>query len=215
MKKTNTGFTLAELMVVVGLIAILMTLVLINLNQNRVQTRDNLRVADIQSIRLALEQYRASCGVFPATLDLDTNNTRTSLPQNSINGGCQFELGDFISEIPTAPRRSNVSQVIDNNVVDNNNIFGGDTTYGGYFYAGLSSRPDNGPCFDYHLAAELEYAEDNSETPSRFLEQDHDFAAGDAPFEYSCANSPNDFGDDDDDDMGLYDFRSQQAGESN
>jgi prepilin-type N-terminal cleavage/methylation domain-containing protein len=204
MKNINKGFTLAELMVVIGLIAILMTFTLISINKNKVQTRDNLRVSDIQTIRLALEQYRASCGVFPATLELDTNNTRSN------PSGCQFELGDFIAEIPKAPKRSNVSQVLIKRVAQKDN------DYSGYFYAGLSSRSD-GPCFDYHIAAELEYAADNGETPSKYLELDHDFVAGDEPFNFACINSPNDFGigGDDDDIIGLYNFRSQKAGESN
>lgn len=216
MKNTNKGFTLAEIMVVVGLIAILMTLILVGINRNKVQTRDNVRVSDIQSIRLALEQYRASCGVFPASLDLDTNNTRTSLQQSSSNG-CRFTLGDFIPEIPTAPVRSNASQVINQGIANSANVFGGDTTFGGYFYAGLSSR-NNGPCFEYHIAAELEYAIDNDEEPSRYLSLDHDFAGGEGTYDRACAGSPLDFGSnnaENDDELGLYDFRSQKAGEIN
>lgn len=204
MRNTNKGFTLIELMVVVGLIAIMMTLILVNVRKNKVKTRDNIRIADIQSIRLALEEYRAACGVFPATLELDANNTRN----NSVD--CNFELGDFIPEIPTAPRRENISQVIDNGLASSANVFGGDSTYGGYFYAALSTRP-NGPCFEYHLAAELEFAGDNGRDPSNYLMEDHDFVPDDGNFDDACGGSPQDFGGDatsEDDEVGLYDFRS-------
>lgn len=216
MRNTKKGFTLAEIMVVVGLIAILTTLILVGINRNKIQTRDNVRVSDIQSIRLALEQYRASCGVFPATLELDTNNTRTSLQPNSSNG-CRFSLGDFIAEIPTAPVRSNTSQVISQGLANSTNVFGGDSTFGGYFYAGLSSR-NNGPCFEYHIAAELEYATNNDQEPSRYLSLDHDFANGEGTYDRACAGSPQDFGSNDaldDDVLGLYDFRSQDSEEIN
>jgi prepilin-type N-terminal cleavage/methylation domain-containing protein len=206
MKQNKNGFTLIELMVVVGLIAILLAMVLINLNKNRIRARDNIRVAHIQTIRLALEEYRAVCGVFPATLELDTNNTRTSLQQSSSNG-CEFELGDFIPEIPTAPALADGSQILADGVARNENVFGG------YYYAGLSTQV-NGPCFEYHIAAELEFKAENGIVSSQYLSKDHDFIPDDGVFNHSCSNSPQDFGDDaeDDDALGLYNFRSTNTG---
>lgn len=202
MTNNKKGFTLAEVMVVVGLIGILLTMILINLNRNRIQTRDNMRVSDIQAIRLALEEYRASCGVFPATLELDASNTRNP----SVD--CNFQLGDFIPEIPTAPERANISQVLDNGVASSANVFNG------YFYAALSTRA-NGPCFEYHIATELEFAGDNGQDPSKYLSEDHDFIKEGGSFDHACAGSPEDFGDDSDalgdDELGLYDFRSTNA----
>lgn len=197
------GFTLAEVMVVVGLIAVLLTMVLINLNRNRIQTRDNIRVADIQMIRLALEEYRANCGVFPATLELDTNNTRTSLQQNSP-GGCDFELGDFIAEIPIPPAYANSSAV-------------NPQMNGSYLYVGLSSRSSGQrPCFDYHIAVQLENGKENNynngENADNFA-NDHDFrATNNETYRFVCTGSGSLIENADDDDYGLYDFRSSNSG---
>jgi prepilin-type N-terminal cleavage/methylation domain-containing protein len=196
MKNINKGFTLAELMVVVGLIAILMTFTLISINKNKVQTRDNLRVSDIQTIRLALEQYRASCGVFPQRLGIEIKNTRTP------GGDCNFTLGDFISEIPGPPEYGSSDQVNDQ------------MGPGEYLYVGLSSRR-NGPCFDYHIGVQLEDGKgndyDNGENQKNFR-ADHDFEAnGTEIYRYSCAGSGNLIQGANDDQNGIYDFRSQNS----
>lgn len=195
MKNTNKGFTLTELMVVVGLIAILMTLILVGINRNKVQTRDNIRISDIQSIRLALEQYRASCGVFPATLDLDTNNTRNTAE-------CNFELGDFISQIPTPPGYGNSDGV-------------NPQMNGEYLYVGLSSRTSGfRPCFEYNLGIQLENGKEDSYSNgqnAKYFELDHDFNASDSTYRYPCTGSGRIIEDTDNDSYGIYDFMSQKS----
>jgi len=194
MNKRIKGFTLVELMVIVGLIAIMLVLILISLNRSRVKARDNVRVADIQTIRLALEEYRAQCGVFPDALDLTANNGR--------RGTCIITLGDVLGEIPTAPERSNAS-LLSTSVVSTASIVNG------YFYAGLSTSI-NGPCYDYHLGVELEFAENNSQNRSGYLDEDHDFEEGEGTYSRRCGVAP-DFGSSNavtDDLNGLYDFRS-------
>lgn len=193
----HKGFTLVELIVVVGLITILLVLVLSSFSKNRMKTRDNLRVAHIDTIRLALEQYRNSCGVFPATLEVEADNGR--------NGTCDYKLGNFLPEIPTAPEREGNSLLI-SGTVPNAAVFNG------YFYAGLSTGVDGvGPCYEYHLGAELEFATNNGQDSSYHLSEDHDFENEEGDFDARCAGSVNDFGSSNpatDDLNGLYDFRS-------
>lgn len=56
------GFSLIELLVVVSLIAVLMGVTAFGVRGSREQSRDAQRKADLESIRLALEIYRADNG---------------------------------------------------------------------------------------------------------------------------------------------------------
>lgn len=62
------GFTLIELIVVIGIIGILSTIVLANLNGSRQKARDSKRVADIKQLQLSLALYFDSRGKYPGAL---------------------------------------------------------------------------------------------------------------------------------------------------
>lgn len=197
MKYRKKGFTLIEMLVVIGIALTLLVIMLVNLSDSRKKARDNVRVADISTIRLALEEYRVACGVFPTRLDITANNGRTGI--------CSSMLGDFISEIPTAPSRRGDSLLVGTNVIPDDAIFNG------YFYAGLSTSLNNSPCYEYHIAAELEFAVNNGENASAYLSEDHDVLRNTAPYVERCGGSARDIGNVNlphSDDNGFYDFRS-------
>lgn len=73
--KDRKGFTLIELIVVVGLIALFASIVLVNLGGSRQKSRDVARAQDLNQIAKALQLYATSNGVFPDTLaDLAAGN---------------------------------------------------------------------------------------------------------------------------------------------
>lgn len=55
--RASHGYTLVELLVVVGIISILISLSLVGVNSARVRSRDAKRIADLQTIQSALEQH--------------------------------------------------------------------------------------------------------------------------------------------------------------
>ena len=59
------GFTLIELIVVIGIISLLSSIVLASLGNARAKARDARRLVDMHSIRTALELYRSKYGVYP------------------------------------------------------------------------------------------------------------------------------------------------------
>ncbi len=63
--KCPLGFTLIELLVTMAVIAILISLSVFALQSARVSSRDAKRKADLETIRTALEFYRADCGSYP------------------------------------------------------------------------------------------------------------------------------------------------------
>lgn len=72
MTKTNKGFTLVELLVVVAIIGLLAGIATVSVNSTRVRARDARRIADIKQMQNALELYNNSnSGVYP-TLAVDT-----------------------------------------------------------------------------------------------------------------------------------------------
>lgn len=77
------GFTLIELMVVIAIIAILATIGFAVYRNAQVTARDGKRVADIQEIQKALEQYYAVNGSFSTNLTAIGANSIGSYFQNS------------------------------------------------------------------------------------------------------------------------------------
>ena len=75
MKKLQKGFTLVELLVVIGILAILTAVVLVAVNPGRqlIQARDTQRKADVNTISSAIIAYIAdpsSDGAFPPSIIL-------------------------------------------------------------------------------------------------------------------------------------------------
>ena len=188
-KNRKRGFTIIELIVVSALIAILATLIISSAGKHRMEARDRVRAADIDKIRIALEQYRLACGEYPERLELNAHN------------GCAYgqKLGDFLRTIPSNPPYEKTPGLIrtymGSNVIENEDD---------YFYSALSSRI-RGKCYDYHIGTIFE-----SGRSASFLKNDHDVEANIEPYKHECRNSFKDFGNErDDNQFRLYDFRGQ------
>ena len=65
---TMKGFTLIELLIAISIIGMLAAISIFGLQGARESGRDSKRKADIESIRSALEIYRADCGSYPANV---------------------------------------------------------------------------------------------------------------------------------------------------
>lgn len=107
------GFTLIEILVVVGLIAILaaVTIIAINPAKQFADTRDSTRRADINTIISAIGQYTAEDGNTLTTLTAGTNAlpdcTTSTLPigTDAANVDLSLELvEEYLVSIPTDPQ---------------------------------------------------------------------------------------------------------------
>lgn len=67
MRKTNVkrGFTLAEMIVVIAIIALLAVVVIFNVQEGKKKARDAQRLSDLQQIQLALRIYKDTHGRYP------------------------------------------------------------------------------------------------------------------------------------------------------
>lgn len=190
------GFTIIEVMVVVTIITILLSIVIVSVKEQKIRARDRVRVADINTIRLAVEEYKLYCGEYPNKIELDTKN-----------GHCPsgVDLSYFLPNIPVAPIHSDPILTGSGGKYHDSEIEGS-----GYLYAGLST-PDTisslRKCYDYHIAAELE------KSPS-FLSKDQDNRKNSDPYSTLCSGSHTDFGASGDDSKGLYDFGSSSSNSS-
>jgi prepilin-type N-terminal cleavage/methylation domain-containing protein len=87
----SKGFTLVELLVVIGIIGTLATLVLVQLGSTRAKGRDVKRIADINQLRSGLESYFDDNGRYPATTDLSSilvPSYLTTIPLDPLAPGC-------------------------------------------------------------------------------------------------------------------------------
>lgn len=101
------GYSLFEVLVVLGMVIILLGVVLVRLDTSRERARDNKQIARIQQLTLALQDYMAACHAYPDELDAGANNTRgggtCSTDLGTILGNYEVNLSDF----SYVPLRSN------------------------------------------------------------------------------------------------------------
>lgn len=83
--KNKSGFTLIELLVVMSIIALLATISLVAIQGVRESTRNSRRKSDLETIRKALEFYRADCNYYPAT---DEVNFGSALVGDGLSSAC-------------------------------------------------------------------------------------------------------------------------------
>ena len=98
------GFTLVELLVVVSIIGILASVVAINANSARRQSRDSRRKSDIQNVAGALELYYADHHAYPtavtygqslrAVLNVYSSNIASD-PSGGVSSDGVFGTGYF------------------------------------------------------------------------------------------------------------------------
>lgn len=109
------GFTLVELLVVIGILAVLLSIVLIAINPARQfsQANNTKRASDVNAILNAIHQYAAdNKGALPAGI--------TTTAQNISNTGaniCSSVVPTYIAALPADPTINNGAAVSDCAVV--------------------------------------------------------------------------------------------------
>ncbi len=113
--KANKGFTLIEILVVIGIIAILATIVIIAINPARqfAQSRNTQRTANVQAILNAIGQNIAdNKGLFTCgSVTLDSTSRLICATGSTGCSGSTVDLGclapTYIPSLPTDPKGSN------------------------------------------------------------------------------------------------------------
>lgn len=144
--KKNIGFTLIELLVVIVIIAILLGLSLMGIQGARKSSRDARRKADLETVRSALELYKADKHNYIIVSGIGWVNIATGTGPN----GYLFrdEIKTYLAEVPEDPR----------GVV--NNACTSTTDNSGYFYRTLDSGTT------YEIVVGLESGESSCDTLS-------------------------------------------------
>ena len=102
------GFTLVEVMIVVGVIALLATIIIPNALKARMSANDVMAQSTLKTIATALENYLAANGNYPPASESLTNITPPYLNRDYFNGvysGFSFSAGldDFTYTITATP----------------------------------------------------------------------------------------------------------------
>ncbi len=95
-QRSNSGFSLLELLVVLSIMAILVTLSISSFSTAQRKSRDSKRKSDIRQIQGSLEQYYAVCGYkYPTPAGGFFNSINCPTPPLSI-----------MPTVPTDPRQT-------------------------------------------------------------------------------------------------------------
>lgn len=95
-KWASKAFSIAELMIVIVVLAILTTIVIVSYNGFQERARDSERSSHIAQIKIALEKYYAANSQFPAVCAAD--NTACTA-QNLTSA-----LAPYINKVPLDPK---------------------------------------------------------------------------------------------------------------
>jgi prepilin-type N-terminal cleavage/methylation domain-containing protein len=109
---TQSGFSLIELLVVLGIIGLLVTVAAAAFSESRAQTRDKVRMTSLKELQLAIEQFKAQNGVYPLRGCGVTGADEWTSPGPGAAGTIwyntcdQYIVGlvpDYIAKLPTDP----------------------------------------------------------------------------------------------------------------
>ncbi|MFH1598081.1 MAG: prepilin-type N-terminal cleavage/methylation domain-containing protein [Patescibacteria group bacterium] len=101
-QKNKKGFTLMELLIIVGIIGILASLVFFRLNVARAKARDAMRLTDIDAIKKALSLYDAEYFKYPSSANCDGSNMH--ICESSVeNSTWLADLDQYMPKQPHDP----------------------------------------------------------------------------------------------------------------
>lgn len=101
MRSTSAGFTLVELMIVAGIIGVLSTMVILNVDKARARSRDAQKKTNLATINLALNSFYVMNGRMP----LNYNGGNPACDGSSAWNSSMQELVDagLLQSIPRTP----------------------------------------------------------------------------------------------------------------
>lgn len=105
----KTGFTLVELLVVIGIIGILSTLALVSLNSARQKSRDAKRLSDVRQIQTALELYYGDKNTYPIEGTTASPVVLGSASAYTLSNGAGFDTKaassgkEYMGQVPSDP----------------------------------------------------------------------------------------------------------------
>lgn len=104
MKKSRSGFTIVELLIVIVVIAILAAITIVAYNGIQQRARDSQRKQDVATIQKALEMYYMDNGKYPpgssTGMGIDAWSTTAS---TSSWADLETQLSPYIQKLPTDP----------------------------------------------------------------------------------------------------------------
>lgn len=74
-KHSLSGFTVLELIIVIGIMCILISLILVGLGAARAHSADQNKMSEIQTVVVGLGQYHDICNGYPKNIDVATATT--------------------------------------------------------------------------------------------------------------------------------------------